>query len=190
MIFTLIENGVISEVQTSLPISWDNGTQPYPIRRMWGKNRHGECNALGWYAAREVTPVFDPYTSKLTAEYDTALEDGLPVATYKVVALTDDEQDDKLFEAKSLLRVQVKQEGVSRMQKPVPQINTFDEVALTKLMWDCLGKTAQSKSLELASVLANYDAGLEGLLVVDSLATAAEINAFNVLSDVAWVVSD
>ena len=184
MRWTLIENGEIKQVKTALPETWNNGIQDYPIRRMWGAAKDLECNQLGWFACKEVTPRFDTFVSKVSPEYITELVDGLPISTQVLVDLTKDEIDDLVFDKVTLLRTKVKDLGLEKIQELLPTVNCFDEVGLVSLLWESL--ESKSESSPFGAVIAIYNLGLAGLLQVDKLTMPDEVTTFNIHTDIIW----
>lgn len=94
---------------------------------------------------------------------------------------------DPLPDAKNEKIAELKQEALSRINAVLPAINSFDELELVREQFLSVAPAARTPTATFQQVIDLYQAGKAGVVSINALTTEAEVIAFDVVNDVAWV---
>ena len=93
---------------------------------------------------------------------------------------------DNLPDAKELKIVELKEEGLSRIQAVFPAIQSFDDIAFQREFFLSIAPAARNPTVNFQQIIDIYQAGLNARDAINALTTVAEVEAYNVGVDPVW----
>lgn len=161
------------------------------------------------YGGAPVVPV-DPYNEIYYDLIDeaqrenrnnvTPLNDAIETADPAIEAIINDyanlmvakdlrENPPLTLEQKKFAKViDLKTEGLIRMQAELSGISDFDTVELLREMWLSITPASRSATVTFQKIIDIYQAGKAEVSVINGYATEAEVDAYDVVTTPAWPV--
>ncbi len=93
---------------------------------------------------------------------------------------------DELPDAKAIKKLELKNEGLSRIQLLFPSISDFDELALVREQWLSMASAARSPTVNFQKMIDIYSAGLSGISAINALTTVTDVKNYDVVNTPAW----
>ncbi len=93
---------------------------------------------------------------------------------------------DELPDSKAIKKLELKNEGLSRIQLLFPPISGFDELALVREQWLSMASAARSPTVNFQKMIDIYSAGLSGISAINALTTVTNVQNYDVVNTPAW----
>ncbi len=91
-----------------------------------------------------------------------------------------------LADEKTVKKLELKNEGLSRIQLLFPSISDFDELALVREQWLSMTSASRSPTVEFQKMIDIYSAGLSGISAINALTTVTDVQNYDVVNTPAW----
>lgn len=95
---------------------------------------------------------------------------------------------DYLAEIKKNKVIELKSEGLNRVQSVFPAINDFDELDLVREQWLSITSDARQATTDFQKMIDIVQAGKLAITDINTLTTAANVRAYDVVNTPTWPV--
>jgi len=112
--------------------------------------------------------------------------DNVPTSNDEIAAQAVIDSIDYVGLAKVEKIVELKAEGLARLQAVHPAIENFDTLQLVSDIIQSILPAARNLTADMTSLSATYQAGLAARTAINSLTTVSEVDAYDVVNSPSW----